>query len=684
MAASPAFTFTGASGSLARLDTTAGATVTATLDNLAGVGQVTWSVVGTDDAGGTYTLATSGPLGSVCTFTAGSAGTAGGLKCTVNAGLDATGAADATLSATAKWSVPTAAGFHVGFAGENAEHNSTYGWLSIVNDVARNAVVGGGSTFADNAFRVTGSSDATKRLAFEVDGLTTATTRTVTIPDKNGTLAMTSDIVGPTFSDSSFRIYDNSDNTRIAAFECSGISTGTTRTFTLPNASATISCISVAERFSGAKSFDDGTCILIGSVTGQVTLKAAASGGSVTATFPDADGTVTCDGVASTFSAAKTFSDGTCVLAGSSSGTTTIKAAAAAGTTTATFQAASGTVAYINTAQSITGAFTFADTKLLLAGSSSGAMTLKAPAVASTYVATFPAATGTVAYTSDFSTLSDATVRVVDDGDATKILAFQCSGITTGNTRTLTVPDASGTITLDGAASTFSAVKTFSDGNLALAGSSSGTLTLKAPAAASTYVATLPAATGTLSMIDFAESITGAKTFGDGKCILAGSSSGTTTLKANATAGTTTATFQAASGTVAYLTDATAQFDNVLFKQNADGAASTTTGATTFFYFGYARTITALYWLARGTSAQDATNYATILVERFNSSNVLQGTVATRSTTPSDGGTITTMVPYSLGAITNASASAGDYLKITISKAGTGVTLASAEVCVVC
>jgi hypothetical protein len=197
-------------------------------------------------------------------------------------------------------------------------------------------------------------------------------------------------------------------------------------------------------------------------------------------------------------------------------------------------------------------------------------------------------------------------------------------------------------------------------------------------------VATLPAATGTLSMIGFAETFSAAKTFGDGKCILAGSSSGTTTIKANATAGSTTATFQAASGTVAYLTDAAAQFDNVLFKQNADGAASTTTGATTFFYFGYARTITALYWLARGTSAQDATNYATILVERFNSSNVLQGTVATRSTTPSDGGTITTMVPYSLGAITNASASAGDYLKITISKAGTGVTLASAEVCVVC
>ena len=46
---------------------------------------------------------------------------------------------------------------------------------------------------ADNVFRVTGSADASKRVAFEVDGLTTATTRTLTVQDKNGTLALTSE-----------------------------------------------------------------------------------------------------------------------------------------------------------------------------------------------------------------------------------------------------------------------------------------------------------------------------------------------------------------------------------------------------------------------------------------------------------------------------------------------------------
>ena len=47
---------------------------------------------------------------------------------------------------------------------------------------------GGGSEFPDDVFRVKGSVDATKKMAIEVDGLTTATTRTATMPDKDVTL----------------------------------------------------------------------------------------------------------------------------------------------------------------------------------------------------------------------------------------------------------------------------------------------------------------------------------------------------------------------------------------------------------------------------------------------------------------------------------------------------------------
>jgi hypothetical protein len=48
------------------------------------------------------------------------------------------------------------------------------------------------------------------------------------------------------------------------------------------------------------------------------------------------------------------------------------------------------------------------------------------------------------------ATLQDSTVTFVDNADATKQLAFECSGITTATTRTLTVPNLSGTIALAG------------------------------------------------------------------------------------------------------------------------------------------------------------------------------------------------------------------------------------------
>jgi hypothetical protein len=48
--------------------------------------------------------------------------------------------------------------------------------------------------FIDSQAHIRGSADSTKKVRFEVDGLTTATTRVVTVPDKNGTMAMTSDL----------------------------------------------------------------------------------------------------------------------------------------------------------------------------------------------------------------------------------------------------------------------------------------------------------------------------------------------------------------------------------------------------------------------------------------------------------------------------------------------------------
>ena len=51
--------------------------------------------------------------------------------------------------------------------------------------------------FKSSLFRLRDSTDQTKLLALDLSGLTTATTRTLVIPDKNGMLALTSDTTNP-------------------------------------------------------------------------------------------------------------------------------------------------------------------------------------------------------------------------------------------------------------------------------------------------------------------------------------------------------------------------------------------------------------------------------------------------------------------------------------------------------
>jgi hypothetical protein len=63
------------------------------------------------------------------------------------------------------------------------------------------------------------------------------------------------------------------------------------------------------------------------------------------------------------------------------------------------------------------------------------------------------------------NTFTDSLFAVADDGDATKKIAFQASGITTGTTRTYTLTNADGTVPLIGSAQTWSGNQTFTANN---------------------------------------------------------------------------------------------------------------------------------------------------------------------------------------------------------------------------
>ena len=97
----------------------------------------------------------------------------------------------------------------------------------------------------DSGFRVRNNSDNTKIVALDCSGITSSTTRTLTIPDQDGTIAL----VGggsSEFADDVFRVTDNGDSSKKLAFECSGITGSTTRTMTVPDSDGTISTESFA------------------------------------------------------------------------------------------------------------------------------------------------------------------------------------------------------------------------------------------------------------------------------------------------------------------------------------------------------------------------------------------------------------------------------------------------------
>lgn len=105
---------------------------------------------------------------------------------------------------------------------------------------------GGGSSLPvdDSVFLVTGSADNTKRLRFEVDGFTTSTDRVATWPDKDGTVAMLSDLPASLpVVDTTEIVKGSADATKKLRFEVDGFTTATTRVATWPNKDGTIAML---------------------------------------------------------------------------------------------------------------------------------------------------------------------------------------------------------------------------------------------------------------------------------------------------------------------------------------------------------------------------------------------------------------------------------------------------------
>jgi len=107
----------------------------------------------------------------------------------------------------------------------------------------------GTPTIPDNVFTICGSADATKKAAFEVDGITTATTRTITVPDANVDLtlvrAATTSVSGVAELATSAEVQTGTDTDRVPSVDAlrnglivsSGVqatTSGSTFDFTIP------------------------------------------------------------------------------------------------------------------------------------------------------------------------------------------------------------------------------------------------------------------------------------------------------------------------------------------------------------------------------------------------------------------------------------------------------------------
>lgn len=262
---------------------------------------------------------------------------------------------------------------------------------------------------------------------------------------------------------------------------------GASNTLTVRLASDVSGTLPVANGGTGATTL---TGILKGSGTSAFTAVTAPSGAIVGTTDTQTLTNKTIDGASNTLSNVNLASQvtGNLPVTNLNSGT---------GATSGTFWRGDGTWGapsgsgdmVLSATQTNTGAKTFNDATLKLAGATSGASTLKAPAVASTYVHTLPAATTTLIGTDTTDTLTNKTLTSPTMTTPTLGVATA----TTVNKVTITAPATGSTLTIaDGKTATV-------NNTLTLAGTDSTTMTF-------------PSTSATIARTDAANTFTGVQT----------------------------------------------------------------------------------------------------------------------------------------------------------------------------